>query len=72
MIIKAQSAPAAQDEQLQLLRRLDTKLDKLDCNLDRFRQEARKDAVVYGAAAGALTSGIITLGMAFARAQLGL
>ena len=72
MTTKAQCAPAAQDEQLQLLRRVDGKLDNMSGKLDRIRQEVRKDAMVYGATAGGLTGGIISVGLAIAKAKLGL
>ena len=48
MTAKDKTNDAGPDEQLQLLRRVDGKLDNLDGKLDRMRQEVRKDAVVYG------------------------
>lgn len=72
MTAKDNKADAGQDEQLQLLRRLDSKMDNLDGKLDRVRQEVRKDAVIYGATAGGLTGGIISVGLALAKAKLGL
>ena len=37
-----------------------------------MRQEVRKDAVVYGATAGGITGGIIAVGVALAKAKMGL
>lgn len=72
MTAKDKTNDAGPDEQLQLLRRVDGKLDNLDGKLDRMRQEVRKDALVYGATAGGLTGGIIAVGVALAKAKLGL
>lgn len=65
-----QDAPTAagQDEPLQLLRRVDRKLDDMNGKLDRIR----KEAIVSGATAGGLTGGIIAAGIALAKAKLGM
>ncbi|MNV52128.1 hypothetical protein D3C71_1442050 [compost metagenome] len=72
MTAKDTNTGAGHDEQLQLLRRVDGKLDNLDGKLDRVRQDVRKDAVRYGAAAGSVTGGIVAVGIALAKAKLGL
>lgn len=61
-----------QDEQLQLLRSVDSKLDAMDGKLDRIHQKARKDAIIYGATAGGLSGCIISVGVALAKAKMGL
>lgn len=69
-----QDAPTAagQDEPLQLLRRVDRKLDDMNGKLDRIHQQVRKEAIVYGATAGGVTGGIIAVGVALAKAKLGM
>lgn len=70
----AKDAPtdAGQGEQLQLLRRVDGKLDAMNGKLDRIHQQVRKKAIVYGATAGGVTGGIIAVGVAIAKAKLGM
>lgn len=72
MTAKDKNTDAGQEEQMVLLRRVDSKLDNLDGKLDRMRQEVRRDAAIYGATAGGVTGGIISVGLALIKAKLGL
>lgn len=63
---------AGRDEQLQLLHRVDSKLDAMNGKLDLIHQQVRKKAVVYGATAGGLTGGIVAVGVAIVKAKLGM
>lgn len=72
MTTKDTPTVAEQNEQLQLLRSVDGKLDTMDGKLDRIHQQVRKDAIIYGATAGGLSGCIISVGVALARAKMGL
>ena len=55
-------------EELRLLRKIDQKVDGIDAQ----RAGLKKQAVVYGAVAGALSGAIVAGGIAAARSHLGL
>lgn len=57
-----------EETSLQLLQRIDKRLERFE---DRFPQVERK-AVMYGAAAGALSGGLVACGLLVARIKLGI
>lgn len=65
-----QKVNAAQEpisEELRLLRKIDAKVDGIEVDL----KNVKKNAIVYGAAAGGLTGGIVSLGIMAAKLKLG-
>lgn len=55
-------------EELQLLRKIDQKVDGIEAQLG----DVKKQAMAYGAAAGGLTGGIVAAGIMAAKIKLGL
>ncbi len=62
------TAQAQQDESLRLLRKIDGRLDGLESKIDR----SHRTAVRHGAVAGGVAGGMVSLGIAFVKAKLGL
>lgn len=64
-------APAAaphDDEALMILRRMDGRLERMEGQIEQVRSTAIK----HGAVAGGVAGGIVSLGIAFVKAKLGL
>jgi len=61
-----------QAEALRLLRRIDNRLDVIERKVDDVPQTAMRYGVAAGGVAGAATGGLVSAGIAFARAKLGL
>jgi mevalonate kinase len=62
----------AGDEQLRLLRRMDSRLDLMDQKLDALPKTAARYGAAAGAASGAVAGGLVATGIAIIKAKLGL
>lgn len=62
----------ADDEQLRLLRRMDSRLDLMDQKLDALPKTAARYGAAAGAASGAVAGGLVATGIAIIKAKLGL
>lgn len=61
-----------QSEALDLLRRIDGRLDVMQADLANVERRAIRHGAGAGAVAGALTGGVVTVGVLLARIKLGL
>lgn len=59
------------DEILAALGRIEHKLDGHSERLDKIEKDCRKAGAVAGVAAGAVSGGIVSVGLALAKAKLG-
>ena len=55
-------------EEVRLLRKIDQKVDAIDQKMATIK----KTAAIHGAAAGAISGGIVTAGISFAKIKLGM
>lgn len=58
--------------ELTLLKKIDQRLDGIEGQIANVERQAIKYGAVAGAGAGALAGAIVSLGVQFARVQLGL
>jgi tetrahydromethanopterin S-methyltransferase subunit G len=61
-----------ESQELMLLRKIDSRLDMLDAKIERTQEQAIKYGASAGATTGAISGGIIAIGLMLARAKLGL
>ncbi|VVE59811.1 hypothetical protein PCA31118_00023 [Pandoraea captiosa] len=69
-VISGTKAP--ESEELALLRKIDSNVDELRAGIKDAQRLAARNGAVAGAIAGAASGGIVALGIAFARAKLGI
>ncbi|QMT33463.1 hypothetical protein LNQ82_02845 [Conchiformibius steedae DSM 2580] len=48
------------------------KQDKMDEHLKQIHKDCRRDSIIAGGAAGVVTGGVVSVGVAYIRAKLGL
>lgn len=71
--------PQNQDPVLEILQEIRAKQDetiakqdKMDEHLKQIHKDCRRDSIIAGGAAGVVTGGVVSVGIAYIRAKLGL
>ena len=59
-------------QELDLLKQIDSKLDRIESRVDNIQEVATKQGAIAGAVAGGITGGLVTAGIALIKARLGL
>lgn len=59
-------------QELDLLKQIDSKLDRIENRVDNIQEVATKQGAIAGAVAGGITGGLVTAGIALIKARLGL
>ncbi len=59
-------------QELDLLKQIDSKLDRIESRVDNIQEVATKQWAIAGAVAGGITGGLVTAGIALIKARLGL
>lgn len=59
-------------QELELLKQIDSKLDRIESRVDNIQEVATKQGAIAGAVAGGITGGLVTAGIALIKARLGL
>ena len=59
-------------QELDLLKQIDTKLDRIETRVDNLQEVATKQGAIAGAVAGGIAGGLVATGITLIKARLGL
>ncbi len=58
-------------QEVDLLKQIDTKLDRIEQRVDNLQEVATKQGAIAGAVAGSITGGLVATGITLIKARLG-